>query len=167
MCSMQLLSTTHDSSPPVVTAVTDAVLTASRALVAVAARSLASIDTEVTLPQYRALVVLASGGPQPVGQLADALGVHASTATRLCDRLVSKKLVRRTISRDNRRETTISLSDSGRRIVDEVTAIRRVEIGRIVGRIPAELRGPTVVALSAFSDAAGEVGDGAWKLGWS
>lgn len=167
MCIMQLLSTTHANPTPTVSAITDAVLTASRALVAVAARSLAAIDTEVTLPQYRALVVLASGGPQHVGKLADTLGVHASTATRLCDRLVSKKLVRRAISRDNRRETTISLSEAGRRIVDEVTAIRRLEIGRIVGRIPAELRGPTVVALSAFSDAAGELPDRAWKLGWS
>ena len=38
---------------------TAALLSASRALVAVAARSLAAADTEVTLPQYRAMVVLA------------------------------------------------------------------------------------------------------------
>jgi DNA-binding Lrp family transcriptional regulator len=73
--------------------VTDAVLTASRALVGVAARSLAVVDPEVTLPQYRALVVLASRGPRLVGELAEALVIHPSTATRLCDRLVAKKLV--------------------------------------------------------------------------
>jgi DNA-binding MarR family transcriptional regulator len=162
-----MLSTTDHSSVSEVAAVTDAVLTASRALVAVAARSLASVDTEVTLPQYRALVVLASHGPQHVGELAEALGVHPSTATRLCDRLVTKKLVRRAVSRGNRRETTISLSDEGRQIVDEVTAIRRAEIERIVGRIPAELREPTVAALAAFSEAAGERADRAWTLGWS
>jgi hypothetical protein len=33
------------------------------------------------LPQYRALVVLASRGPQNAGPLADALGVHVSTLT--------------------------------------------------------------------------------------
>ena len=42
----------------------DTVLAASRALVAVAARSLAAAGDEVTLPQYRALVVLAARGPQ-------------------------------------------------------------------------------------------------------
>ena len=47
---------------PEVEAVTDAVLTASRALVGVAARSLAVVDADVTLPQYRALVVLAARG---------------------------------------------------------------------------------------------------------
>ncbi len=42
----------------------DTVLAASRALVAVAARSLAAAGDEVTLPQYRALVVRAAKGPQ-------------------------------------------------------------------------------------------------------
>ena len=79
---------------------TEAVLTASRALVAVAARSLATAAaTEVTLPQYRALVVLAAQGPLRVGDLAEALGIHPSTTTRLCDRLVERKLVRRAVDR--------------------------------------------------------------------
>ena len=68
---------------------------------AVAARSLAAVDDDVTLPQYRALVVLAARGPQLVGQLADTLAVHPSTATRLCDRLVVKKLVERAVSPEN------------------------------------------------------------------
>ena len=48
-------------------------LRASRVLVAVAVRSLAAVDHDVTLPQYRALVVLASRGPQRPTELADAL----------------------------------------------------------------------------------------------
>ena len=70
--------------------VVDAVLRASRVLVAVAVRSLAEVDDDVTLPQYRALVVLASRGPQRPTELADALAVHPSTITRLCDRLVGE-----------------------------------------------------------------------------
>ena len=45
-----------------VTEIVDAVLRASRVLVAVAARSLVGVDREVTVPQFRALVVLASRG---------------------------------------------------------------------------------------------------------
>jgi len=52
----------------------DTVLAASRALVAVAARSLAAAGDEVTLPQYRALVVLAAQGPQGTAELAAAQG---------------------------------------------------------------------------------------------
>ncbi len=47
--------------------VVDGVLRASRALVAVAARSIASVDDTVTLPQFRTLVALAARGPQNVG----------------------------------------------------------------------------------------------------
>jgi len=54
--------------------VVDAVLSASRVLVAVAARSLADIAEEVTLTQYRTLVVLASRGPQNLVGLARPSG---------------------------------------------------------------------------------------------
>jgi len=57
---------------------TDAVLTASRVLVGVAARSLADHENEVSLQQYRALVVLASRGAQRPVDLAEALGVDPS-----------------------------------------------------------------------------------------
>src|SRR3954463_2477740 len=70
--------------------ITDAVVAASRVLVAVAARSLSAVNTDVTLPQYRTLVVLASRGPQPLGYLAEQLDVSPSTATRMCDRLLRK-----------------------------------------------------------------------------
>jgi hypothetical protein len=45
----------------------DAVLVASRALVGVAARSLAGTEDTVTLVQYRALVLLAALGSTNVG----------------------------------------------------------------------------------------------------
>jgi DNA-binding MarR family transcriptional regulator len=147
--------------------VTDALIFASRALVAVAARSLAALDDGVTLPQYRALVVLASRGPQTVGQLAEALAIHPSTATRLCDRLVTRALVDRMQDADNRRETRITLLPVGTSIVSRVTEIRRNEIARIVGKIPARLRLPTISALNAFAEAAGEIPEQSWSLGWS
>jgi DNA-binding MarR family transcriptional regulator len=146
---------------------TEAVLTASRALVAVAARSLAAAADDVTLPQYRALVVLAARGRVRVGDLAEALGVHPSTATRLCDRLVDRRLVRRAVDRTNRRETTITLSPKGRALVDAVTDVRRAEIRTIVERIPRNSRATAVAALRTFADAAGEPPPEAWTLGWT
>ncbi|MEZ5251038.1 MAG: MarR family winged helix-turn-helix transcriptional regulator [Ilumatobacteraceae bacterium] len=134
---------------------TDAVLTASRALVAVAARSLAKVDDSVTLPQFRALVVLSHhDGECSVGQLADALDVHSSTTTRLCDRLVARRLVRRSVRPTNRRETVIVLTDRGRAVVDEVTAASQRD--RADRRThPGGRADQVVTALQAFSDAAG------------
>ena len=80
--------------------VIDAVLSASRVLVAVAARSLSDVAEEVTLTQYRTLIVLASRGPQNLAGLAKAVGVTPATATRMCDRLVKKELIARSAEPD-------------------------------------------------------------------
>jgi DNA-binding MarR family transcriptional regulator len=150
-----------------VDAVTDALLSASRALVAVAARSIAAFADDVTLPQYRALVVLASRGPQNVGSLAAELRVHPSTATRLCDRLVARGLVDRHPAPDSRREVQLTLTPRGRQLVDDVTARRRAELAGIVARIPAAARGTTVEAMRTFAEAAGEIPEQAWSIGWA
>ena len=166
-CSLQMLTTASNvPSPTDIDEVTESLLTASRALVAVAARSLASVDESVTLPQYRVLVVVASRGPQLMGQLAEALEVHQSTATRVVDRLVGKGLVARSSSHASRREVQIDLTKRGRRIVHDVSAARRADIERIVARMPAALRSATVDALRAFNDAAGEIPQPLWTLGW-
>ena len=141
-------------------------LLASRALVAIAARSLSAVETEVTLPQYRALVVLASRGPQRAADLAEELRVASSTVTRLCDRLVRKGLIRRQQDRANRRELRISITADGRHVVDRVTAARRAEIERIVKTIPRQRRTVLVQALEEFGRATGEVPEQAWSGGW-
>jgi DNA-binding MarR family transcriptional regulator len=146
--------------------ITDAVLYASRVLVAVAARSLGGVADQVTLPQYRALVVLAAKGPQSLRELASGLDVHTSTATRLCDRLVRKRLIRRRQGRQDRREVELDLTPKGRDLVVEVTGRRRAEIARIVSRVPRDQRQALVSALTAFGRASGEVPEQAWSLGW-
>lgn len=147
-------------------AVVDALLSASRALVAVAARSLSEVAEEVTLAQYRTLVVLASRGPQRLAELAAAVAVTPATATRMCDRLVRKGLVRRRTEKDDRRQVQVALTDRGRKLVDAVTAKRRREIATIVRRIPAHDQQVVVQVLQRFSATAGEMRDEDWATGW-
>lgn len=144
----------HDDD---IAATTEALLSASRALVAVAARSLAQVD-DVTLPQFRALVVLTRPTAVTVGDLAVALDVHPSTATRLCDRLERKRLVRRHpgVAAD-RRETTVSVTASGRRLVGRVTDRRRRDLAAIAAAMPAADRAKAISGLTAFACAAGEL----------
>lgn len=143
----------------------DAVLRASRALVGVAARSLAQVEDQVTLPQYRALVVLAARGSLRPVDLATVLEVSPSTATRMCDRLVRKGLIDRSHRVSDRREVELTLSDAGRKLIREVTSRRRREIQRIVARLPDRARSQLVAALQGFGEAAGETPDSAWTLG--
>jgi DNA-binding MarR family transcriptional regulator len=151
--------------------VTRAVLTASRVLVAVSARSLAAVEDRVTLPQFRMLVVLSTHGAVKLVALADRLGVSPSTAMRMNDRLVAADLVDRRVNPDNRRENVLSLTDAGYRLVEEVTARRRAEIAAIVERMAPEQRTALIAALTAFADAGGEPavteGRDAYPLGWA
>jgi DNA-binding MarR family transcriptional regulator len=144
----------------------DAVLGASRALVAVAARSLASLAEDVTLAQYRVLVELAARGPLRVLDLASVLTVDASTATRMCDRLVRKGLVSRRRASSDRRSVRVSLTATGRGLIEEVTRRRREEIANILARLPNADRTPVLGALRSFAGAAGEVPEQDWSLGW-
>lgn len=146
--------------------IVDSVLSASRVLVAVAARSLSDIGEDVTLTQYRTLVVLASRGPQNMAALAEAVGVTPATATRMCDRLVRKKLIIRRSERGDRRQVRLVLSKSGLELVALVTDRRRREIERIVGTVPDEERDVLVQALGRFAAAAGEVPEQDWSTGW-
>jgi DNA-binding MarR family transcriptional regulator len=158
---MQVTTTPQHPDPLV-----DAVLTASRVLVAVAARSLADAGEHVTLPQYRALVVLASRGPQGVAELAEAVAVTPPTASRMCDRLVRKGLVKRRTARTDRRQVRIGLTPAGREIIDDVTKRRRAEIANLVGNVPHEARVSVVEALKQLCQTAGEVPEQDWSLGW-
>lgn len=137
-------------------AVTDAVLTASRLLVAVSARSISAAGDLITLPQFRLLVVVATRGPLKHAVLAEYLGVNPSTATRMVDRLVAVGMVTREHNPASRREITVELTAEGARMVRQVTARRRKEIAKIVEKMPETARGGLVEVLSAFAQAGGE-----------
>jgi DNA-binding MarR family transcriptional regulator len=143
-------------------AVVDAVLTASRTLIAVAERSLGAVAEDTTLAQYRALVVLASRGPQRMVDLARALAVTPPTAGRMCDRLLRKGLIRRHRARADRREVLVSVTSAGREVVDQATAQRRELLAEILARLPARQQAAVAAALQAFAEAAGEVPDSQW-----
>lgn len=133
-----------------------ALLTASRVMVAVSTRSLEAVQHLVTIPQFRALVVLENNDGTNLGGLAQLLDVNASTAVRMMDRLVSAGLVTREDNPASRREVVLGLTPAGRRVVRRVTAARRIQIARIVQAMPTARRGQLVLALRAFAAAAGE-----------
>lgn len=158
----------HDGRVSDVDRVTEAVLTASRLLVAVSARSLNEAEDSLTLPQFRALVVLSSRGPLRLTHLAEHLAVNPSTAMRMAERLNASGMIDRAPNPENRRESILALTETGRRVVDQVTSRRREEIAAIVARMPEEHRSRFIEALEAFNAAGGEppAGHDPIPLGW-
>ncbi|MGD9796393.1 MAG: MarR family winged helix-turn-helix transcriptional regulator [Acidimicrobiia bacterium] len=135
---------------------TEALLTASRALVGCAARSVSGLAADVTLPQLRLLVMLSTHGTRNLAQLAVALDVQPSTATRMCDRLVAKGLVDRQTSADSRREIDLSLTSEGKALVRAVMRRRRREIARLVAAMDRSHVDTLIKGLREFAAAAGE-----------
>ncbi len=133
-----------------------ALLTASRVLVGVSARSLSEVEGAVTVTQFRTLVVLDSRGETNLSGLAERLGVNSSTALRMIDRLLVAGLVTRRDNPDTRREVLLGLSPEGRSLVRRVTRRRRAELARVVAAMPADRRSELLAALRAFAEAAGE-----------
>lgn len=144
----------------------DAVLDASRALVGIAARSFAVLPESVTIPQFRALVVLSAAGPTPIGDLAAELGLHPSTGTRLVDRLAARRLVLRIAAGDDRRQSRIALTADGEALVAAVTRRRVRDLTRVLGRLGPRERTAVADAMAVFAAAAGSMGDASWELGW-
>lgn len=137
----------------------DAVMRASRALVGIAAGSIAEVDEQVTPPQLRILVMIATRGPLNLAAVAAGLGVNPSNASRACDRLLKAGLLDRRESAVDRRNVTLSLTEAGHGVVDTVTRHRRTAIAAVLTRMPAGDRDPLVAALDSFATAADEPSD--------
>jgi DNA-binding MarR family transcriptional regulator len=142
------------------------VLAASKALVAVAARSLAPVEEELTLAQYRALLLVVEGRASSPGELADRLDVHPSNATRLIDRMVARGLLTREMAEGDRRAIVLEATTAGRALIGQVLDQRRRDIDRILDRMGDDAE-PVAAALARFAEAAGESADDAWRLGWA
>ena len=129
-------------------------LDVSRALVGIAVYSINAVPVDITVTQYRLLAVVASAGSRTIGEVAALLGVAQSNASRHCDRLERLELLRRTRSAEDGRVVLVDLTDSGREVVDLVTAVREREIGKVVEQMSARDSQAAVAAVRAFNCAA-------------
>jgi DNA-binding MarR family transcriptional regulator len=128
----------------------------SRSLVALAVRSMGAIDGAVTLPQFRALAVLERIGPCNAGQLAAGVGLHVSSITRLCDRLVAAGLLTREVRPDNRREVELQITPEGSELVHTVWSARAGELGGALRGLTAEQRTALREVVPALLDVLGD-----------
>jgi len=129
---------------------------ATRLLTGVALRSLEVLDGAVTLPQFRMLAVLADIGPARSARVARALGLEASTVTRLADRLVATGHVSRGTEAGHRGVVTLELTAPGHVLVDRVAAWRQHELARMLSLLTTDERASISSALRLLVAAAGD-----------
>jgi DNA-binding MarR family transcriptional regulator len=78
--------------------------------------------TELSLPQFRTLIKLSFHPARSISDIADHLGIALSTASQLIDGLVKRGYVTRVSDADDRRRATLTLTASGRTMLEAVRA---------------------------------------------
>lgn len=138
----------------------DAVLSASRALVGIAAASIADIEGVVTIGQLRVLMLLATRDEVNLTAVARELDVNPSNASRTVDRLLRAGLLDRYDSAADRRHLALTLTDAGAALVDGVIARRRAAVEAILHAMTPSARQALAASLRKFAAAAGEPAEG-------
>jgi len=105
--------------------ISDAIVTASRVLLEASMHVLDRTAADLNLTDLQLLTMLDRLGPQRLIDIAEALDVSPTTATRLADRLTERRMVDRVRQSEDRREIRLGLSVDGAELVASVRRRRR------------------------------------------
>jgi DNA-binding MarR family transcriptional regulator len=108
----------------------------TRALVGVTMQSLTVLGGQVSLPQFRLLLLSAGLGRVPSSRLAAELGMTASSVTRLADRLEASGLLTRGADPRNRSVVTLEVTQAGLDLVARVVERRHELLAAVLDRMP-------------------------------
>jgi DNA-binding MarR family transcriptional regulator len=118
------------------------------------AKALGEVAPELTLVQWRVLVVVDDPDGVPVSQVASSLGAKVSAVSRLLGRLRDHGLVATRRDEADARVIRVSLTPRGRALRDRVVDRRRAELAEAVALIDAAPE--TEAALRQLAGALGE-----------
>jgi DNA-binding MarR family transcriptional regulator len=129
------------------------------------------LETEVTMPQFKTLMVLYGMDQATMGDLAESLGTGVSTVTGIVDRLVEHGLVQRVEDPRDRRVVVGRPTEAGVALVDRLLGAAREQMSRILEHLGSDElrrvaestrlvhRSATVVGSSAANPALGSRSD--------
>jgi len=108
---------------------------------------IASGAWELTVPQLRALALVAERGNCAMGELARGLAISLSAASGLADRLVEHGLVARASDPDDRRIVRVRVTAAGRRALDACRRERRRRVRAALRALSAVQQAQVAAAL--------------------
>jgi DNA-binding MarR family transcriptional regulator len=120
--------------------------------VAITARAIAAADAELTLMQWRVLLVAGeSEEGMAVGEIASRIGAHASPTSRVISRLRRRGLLESARGRLDARVVCITLTDAGRDLRSRVLKLRGRDLADVIAAAslaPGEADAVAKLALS-------------------
>lgn len=109
-------------------------------------------DVDLSLPQYRLMVLLADGSAAATS-LANRLTVSRPSITALADGLVQRGFVERVPDIKDRRRVTHSLTDAGRKALVKGDISIRARLEDKIGHLPARKRKAAIDGLGLWIQA--------------
>jgi DNA-binding MarR family transcriptional regulator len=125
------------------------------ALIEVAERAVEKIGSSVPPAQLRALLIIDRAGSLNLNRLASQTGASASATSRLCDRMEVAGLLTRDRAEESRREISLLLTESGRRLAGWVRDQRRSALAEMLQAMTPEGRDALVRGLGEVAADAG------------
>ena len=125
------------------------------ALIEVAERAVEKIGSSVPPAQLRALLIIDRAGSLNLNRLASQTGASASATSRLCDRMEVAGLLTRDRAEESRREISLLLTESGRRLAGWVRDQRRSALAEMLQAMTPEGRDALVRGLGEVASDAG------------
>jgi DNA-binding MarR family transcriptional regulator len=116
----------------------------------------ADLTPAISPTQLRVLKIVHDSPGLTVNGLAEALGVVASSASRLCDRLEALGLLHRATDGADRREVQLRLTSQAADVLAELRQRRQDALAAVLRRMAPAARQELLRALGAFTAAARE-----------
>ncbi|HXT36153.1 MAG TPA: MarR family transcriptional regulator [Chloroflexota bacterium] len=110
-------------------------------------------NLDLTMPQFKLLLTIASGDGPRVSDLAQRLGVTPPTVTAVLDRLVEHGLVRRTDDQRDRRQVICLLTSQGAELLRRLRFNAWPEVVECLADLAAEEIECLLVGLEALDRA--------------
>jgi DNA-binding MarR family transcriptional regulator len=112
------------------------------------------LTANLTMPQFRLLLVLALRGGAASHDLAESMGVSLATITGIVDRLAAQDLVTRREDPRDRRVRRVELTAAGRGLVDDIAAAGTASQRRLLDRLSLDDLAILERAFGLLADAA-------------
>jgi DNA-binding MarR family transcriptional regulator len=128
----------------------------TRALVGLTLQSLQVLGGEVSVPQFRMLLVLSGLGRVPSSRLGAELGMTASSVTRLADRMEAAGLLARGTDPRSRSIVTLEVTAAGVDLVARVVERRHELLAAVLERMDPGEREAAARVARRLSELAGD-----------
>jgi DNA-binding MarR family transcriptional regulator len=105
-------------------------------------------ESELSMTQVKALLLLVEGGRHTGGEIAERLGISPAAASRAIDSMIQKGLATRSECADDRRVRLLEATDAGVELAAGIADLRRAQIEKFLETLEPEVLDGLIDALA-------------------